>query len=124
MADLEERVEDNPQTAYEQSDWPVGTIGLILAVIFIMLVISPFVMIAAFPTTTADVSRTLTVEPPHPRLQTDPSGDLTQFRRKEEKRLHSYYWVDKQKGVVHIPIEQAMKEAVEEGIDGFARGKQ
>ena len=39
MAELEERVENNPQTAYEQSDWPIGTIGLILAVIFIMLVI-------------------------------------------------------------------------------------
>jgi hypothetical protein len=124
MAEPAERVEYNLATAYEQSDWPVATIGLILAVIFIMLVISPFVMIAAFPRTTADVIRTPTVEPPLPRLQTNPSADLAQFRAEEEKRLNSYYWVDKQKGFVHIPIDQAMKEAVEEGIDGFPRGKQ
>ena len=123
MADFEERVEDNPQTAYEQSDWPVGTIGLVLAAVFIILVISPFVMIAEFPTTPADVSRALTVEPPQPRLQTDPSEDFVRFRADEEKRLNSYYWIDQKKGIVHIPIEQAMKEIAEEGIDGFPRGR-
>jgi hypothetical protein len=124
MAELEERVEDNPETAYERSDWPLGTIGLILAAIFLMLAISPFVMIAAFPTTTSDVSRTLTVQPPQPRLQTDPSTDFGQFRAAEEKRLNSYYWIDRNKGIVHIPIAQTMKEVVEKGIDGFPREKQ
>jgi hypothetical protein len=123
MAELEERVEDNPETAYEHSDWPLGTIGLILLGTFILLVISPFVMMAAFPGSVADVSRAFTVEPPQPRLQTDPSEDLVKFRAEEEKRLDSYYWVDKKKGIVHIPIEQAMKEVAEEGIDGFPRGK-
>ena len=88
-----------------------------------MLVISPFVMIAAFPIAPADVSRALTVEPPQPRLQTDPSADLVQFRAEEKKRLHSYYWVDKKKGIIHIPIEQAMKQVAKDGIDGFPRGK-
>jgi hypothetical protein len=123
MAELEERIEDNPDTAYERSDWPIGTIGLILAAVFIVLVISPFVMIAAFPTTPADVSRALTVEPPQPRLQTDPSEDLVRFRAEEETQLNSYYWIDKKRGIVHIPIEQAMKQVVQEGIDGFPRGK-
>ena len=123
MAELEERIEDNPDTAYERSDWPIGTIGLILAAVFIVLVISPFVMIAAFPTTPADVSRALTVEPPQPRLQTDPSADLVRFRAEEETQLNSYYWIDKKRGIVHIPIEQAMKQVVQEGIDGFPRGK-
>ena len=123
MAELDERIEDNPDSAYEQSDWPLGTIGLIFVGIFILLVISPFVMIAAFPTTPADVSRALTVEPPQPRLQTDPSEDLLQFRAEEEKRLNGYYWIDKKKGIVHIPIERAMKEVAAEGIDGFPRGR-
>jgi hypothetical protein len=123
MAEHEERIEDNPDTAYEQSDWPLRTIFLILAATFVLLVISPFVMIAAFPTTPSDVSRTLTVEPPQPRLQTNPSADLAQFSADEDERLNSYYWIDKEKGIVHIPIEQAMKEIADEGIDGFPRGK-
>ena len=123
MAELDQRIEDNPDTAYERSDWPLGTIGLVLAATLVLLVISPLVMIAAFPTTPADVSRALTVEPPQPLLQTDPSEDLAQFRADEDKRLNSYYWIDKSKGAVHIPIEQAMKEVAEEGIDGFPRGQ-
>jgi hypothetical protein len=123
MAEFEERLEENPETAYEHSDWPLGTIALILLGTFILLAISPFVMIAAFPGSVPDVSRAFTVEPPQPRLQTDPSEDLVKFRAEEEKRLDSYYWIDKNKGIVHIPIERAMKEVAEEGIDGFPRGK-
>jgi hypothetical protein len=123
MAELEERVEDNPDTAYEQSDWPLGMIGLVLLGTLILLVIAPFVLIGAFPGSVSDVSRALTVEPPQPRLQKDPSEDLAKFMADEDKRLNSYYWIDKKKGIVHIPIEQAMKEITEEGIDGFPRGK-
>jgi len=124
VADFGKRIEDNPDTAYEQSDWPLGTIGLVLAAALILLVISPLVMIVAFPTTSADVNRALSVKPPQPRLQTDPSADLAKFRADEDKRLNSYYWIDKKKGDVHIPIEQAMKEVTAEGIDGFLRGSQ
>ena len=123
MAELQETIEGNADTAYERSDWPLGAIGLILLGIFIILVISPLVLIAAFPTTPADVSRALTVVPPQPQLQTAPSEDLAKFHAEEEKRLNSYYWVDKEKGVVHIPIEQAMRELAQEGIDGYSRGK-
>ena len=123
MAELEERVEDNPKTAYEQSDWPLGMIGLVLLGTLIFLVIAPFVLIGAFPDAVSDVSRALTVEPPQPRLQKDPSEDLAKFMADEDKRLSTYYWIDKKKGIVHIPIEQAMKEIAQEGIDGFPRGK-
>lgn len=123
MAEFDERIEVNPDTAYEQSDWPLGRIGLLLAGVLVLLVISPFVMIAVFPTTPSDVSRALTVVPPQPRLQTDPSEDLAQFRAAEEKRLDRYYWIDQKKGIVHIPIQRAMRIVAEKGIDGFPRGQ-
>jgi hypothetical protein len=123
MAELAERVEDNANTAYEESDWRLGTIGLILLGIFVFLVIAPFVLIAAFPRAVPDVGREMTITPPEPRLQLDPAEDLAQFRADEEERLNSYYWVDKEKGLVHIPISQAMKDVVEKGIDGFPRGQ-
>jgi hypothetical protein len=123
MAEIAERVEDNPKTAFEKSDWPLGTIALVLLGTLIFLVIAPFVLIGAFPRAVSDVSRALTVEPPQPRLQTDPPEDLAQFLVDEDKRLNTYYWIDKQKGIVHIPIKQAIQELAEEGIDGFPRGK-
>jgi hypothetical protein len=123
MAEIAERVENNPKTAFEKSDWPLGTIGLVLLGTLIFLVIAPFVLIGAFPRAVSDVSRALTIEPPQPRLQTNPSEDLARFLVDEDKRLNTYYWIDKKKGIVHIPIEQAMQELAEEGIDGFPRGK-
>ena len=125
MAELGQEIEvrSNPETEYEKSDWPLGTVGLVFVGILLFLVIAPFVLMAAFPRSVADVSRSLRIELPQPRLQTNPPEDLAQFRVDEEKQLHSYYWVDKQQGLVHIPIEQAMKKVAHNGIDGFPRGQ-
>jgi len=54
--------------------------------------------------------------PPEPRLQTDPRGDLRALREQEERTLRSYQWVDKNAGVVRIPIERAMSLTVDRGL--------
>ena len=54
--------------------------------------------------------------PPEPRLQTNPREDLRELRAKEDELLGSYGWVDKNAGVVRIPIEDAMKLTVERGL--------
>jgi hypothetical protein len=54
--------------------------------------------------------------PPEPRLQTNPRQDLIELRAKEDKVLYSYGWVDKNAGVVRIPITEAMKLTVERGL--------
>jgi hypothetical protein len=41
-----------------------------------------------------------------------PVTDLIDMRRRENEALHSYGWVDKQHGVVHIPIEDAKRRAL------------
>ena len=57
-----------------------------------------------------------TQQPPEPRLQTTPRQDLKDLRAAEDKRLHEYGWVDKNTGIVHIPIDEAMKHIVEKGL--------
>lgn len=49
-----------------------------------------------------------------PRLQVDEHYDIEAYRKKEFHKLNSYGWVDKQKGIVHIPIEQAMEKTLQE----------
>ena len=53
---------------------------------------------------------------PLPNLQTLPTLDLTAFRAREESVLHSYGWVDKEAGIVRIPIEEAMRLVAERGL--------
>jgi hypothetical protein len=61
--------------------------------------------------------------PPEPRLQTDPHGDLLRLRESEDHILNSYGWVDRNAGVVRIPIEQAMKLTVQRGLPSRAAGE-
>src|SRR6266446_3642252 len=44
----------------------------------------------------------LLVEVPPPRLQSDPAADLATLRSAEEKKLHSYGWVDRKAGLIRI----------------------
>jgi hypothetical protein len=53
--------------------------------------------------------------PAAPTLQQFPANELYEFRTKEEAELHSYGWVDKNAGTVHIPIEDAMRLMLERG---------
>ncbi len=118
------RRDRRPNIAFEPTDWPVGPIALIYVGVLVLLVISPLVLILGYPNALSDVGRSLRISPPGPRLQTDADSDLQRFRADEEKRLNSYYWIDKHKGTVHIPIEQAMKKLVVDGIPGFPKEQQ
>jgi hypothetical protein len=59
-------------------------------------------------------------EPPEPRLQTDPRGDLQQLRAHEDEILRSYGWVDRNAGIVRIPRDEAMKLTLKRGLPARA----
>ncbi len=113
--------EENPLTAFEPTDWSIAPVALIYVGMLALLVISCLVLIIAYPSSFPDVGRTLRIAPPGPRLQTNSESDLRRLRAEEEKRLTTYYWVDKQKGFVHIPIDQAMKKLAQSGAPGFPK---
>jgi hypothetical protein len=54
--------------------------------------------------------------PPEPRLQTDPRQDLADLRAMEDATLTSYGWVDKNAGIVRIPIDEAIRLTLERGL--------
>lgn len=114
---------ENPTTDFEPSDWSLRPVALIYVGIPLLLVISCLVLILAYPNALPDVDRSLHIAPPGPRLQTDAASDLRKFRADEERRLNTYYWIDKDKGTVHIPIDQAMKKLVATGAPGFPKGQ-
>jgi hypothetical protein len=50
--------------------------------------------------------------PPEPRLQVNPREDLGELRNRENAVLTTYGWVDRNNGVVRIPIQKAMELTV------------
>jgi hypothetical protein len=53
---------------------------------------------------------------PGPQLQVAPAKDLATLRAREEAELTQYGWIDKQAGVVRIPIERAMELTIQRGL--------
>jgi hypothetical protein len=59
-------------------------------------------------------------QPPLPRLQQRPAEDMQAYRDEQRGALESYGWVDRNAGVVHIPIEEAMRLLAERGLPARA----
>ena len=57
-------------------------------------------------------ARPLTV----PALQVNPASDLERLQESQRTILNSYGWVDQGKGIVHIPIDEAMKRVLANGL--------
>jgi hypothetical protein len=69
----------------------------------------------------AEVVKTEMSEPAQtfPRLVTAEPRVLAAFRAQEDALLSSYGWVEKDKGLVRIPIAEAMKIVAERGLPRF-----
>lgn len=61
--------------------------------------------------------------PPEPRLQTNPRQDLAELRAREDNTLTTYGWVDRNAGIMRIPIDEAIKLTIERGLPARAEPK-
>ena len=112
-------LETPPGSTYEHTDAHVGPMIkfaiwlLVSAVIVHIGLAAMYWLLVRESTERVDTRRyPLAVNgrlPAEPRLQQFPRTELYDFRTKEEGELHSYGWVDKTAGTVHIPIEDAMR---------------
>jgi hypothetical protein len=116
---MEENNQNRP--GFEQTDVNViavgkFAIGLVLVTILVMgLIVAVFNVLK-----TLEGGEAVSVDPtkvfPDPQLQKTPIPDLRAVRAAEDETLNSYGWVDQQKGVVRIPINQAMDLLVKKGL--------
>jgi hypothetical protein len=62
--------------------------------------------------------------PPEPRLQVNPKEELKQFQTAEDAVLNGYRWVDRNAGIVRIPIEEAIRLTLERGLPSRDESKE
>jgi hypothetical protein len=112
-------------TGHEVSDLDPKRIALFavtLAVIVVGVIFVTYALLRRFAT--AEVKSqaipsplSYTREPtPEPRLIVNSGQDLKAMRAAENAVLHSYDWVDKDHGVVRIPIERAIAILAARGL--------
>jgi hypothetical protein len=129
----------NPEVHREESDVSIRPIlwfgvWLTVATFVIYFIIAGLYAYFEDREASQDLVRTPLAEerkrvPDEPRLQLAPTGpgqtqpsfmddhpltDMRELREKEDAILHHHGWVDQQNGIVHIPIEDAIKLALQQ----------
>jgi hypothetical protein len=112
----------NPNIAFEASDMSVRAVGGIGLGVACFLVFIALVLAWGYAPATHDVYKAPTMLPPAPALQSDPHADLMAFETEKQARLTSYGWVDRAKGIIHIPIDEAMRQVAARGIPDWPAG--
>jgi hypothetical protein len=107
-------------TDYEKSDADSRLLAGLAIGIAVFLVAAPFILLAAYPGATRSGALPPHLpQPPAPRLQTDPRSDLDRLRSYERGELERLGWADRDRELVHIPIDRAMQLLVERGLPGW-----
>ena len=98
--------------------WAIGKFGITLTV---MMLLSIGLLIGLFQYFQSREDRSnKAVDPvatfPSPQLVPNEPKRLNEVRAEEEKVLDGYGWVDRQKGVVRIPVDQAIEVLAKRGL--------
>jgi hypothetical protein len=100
----------------------IGGAAVVVAAIVFALALTR-VFLAALGAGIHDPSRAPRELPPAPREQLHPLADYQHYRADEQSRLGSYAWVDRQAGIVQIPVERAMSLLVKDDTQAAAESE-
>jgi len=117
---------ENPEVRFEKQDIRATPVLQFLVGLAVTCVVVAFLLVAFYrgmrsyvaglqpppPLMKFEASRTA----PGPVLQDKPTPDLRAFRAQEDAILSTYGWADKSRGVVRIPVEEAMRLLAERGL--------
>ena len=122
----------NPDVAYEHRDLDLRTIVKFTVALIIFIGVGFIYLWGLFRyfqtnTTTHELKPPVLASerrrlPPEPRLQGAPGNEISgamelqKFRRQEEQQLRNYGWIDREAGVVRIPIEEAKAKLLKRGL--------
>src|SRR5215831_3882631 len=127
----------NPEVSFEPRDLSARGIFAFLIILAVMTVIFTFMLrgfyafldhyeqehqtppsplVTDVPNDTRHVPADARMKFPEPRLEVDERTQLNDFLTEQDDQLSTYGFVDKQAGVVRIPIEQAMKLVAQKGL--------
>jgi hypothetical protein len=117
---------------HESSDVPVKPLLLSLAAFAAGCLIAMWVMRAMFRSFDAsarsrDVPGHVLAEehqiPPPPKLEANPTAENEESAVAERKLLDTYGWIDRDAGIVRVPVERALELVLQEGLPARAKAR-
>jgi hypothetical protein len=127
QSEHDEVPEHNPSVAHERTEEDVKAIsgfGIGLAIGIVVVVFAMWGMFEWFyaredrasPAVAPIILSEKPQLPPEPRLQAVPRLDLKALHEGEDEILNNYAWIDPDKGIARIPIEEAIKIVAAKGL--------
>jgi hypothetical protein len=129
MADQDEipELHTTPAHVHEGSDVSIKGLGVFLAGLAITMILTGAIMVWLFniflaeareadPTPSPLATPGEPAPPPGPLLQVAERLDLRVHRESQEKLIHETGWIDREAGVVRIPIDRAIELTAERGF--------
>lgn len=117
--EIEPEIFEEPDDLKPKNLW-IFAVSLIGSIWVIVLLMYPLFTFFKYDRTggrqPAKVLSYLPPRPPRPRNVDHPYQVLDDFRKTENGQLNGYAWVDRDKGLVSIPIERAMEIIARRGI--------
>jgi len=106
---------------FEQSDVNVIAVSKVAIALLLVTILAMALLVGVFNYfKVQEGGAAKNIEPtkvfPEPQLEKTPIPDLKEVREAEDRVLNNYGWADRQKGVVRIPISQAMDMVVAKGL--------
>lgn len=83
----------------------ISMVGMIVFILFAGALLSSSLLSG----NSVVITPAATLLPPEPRLEIYPAQNFPALHATQEAGLNSYGWVDRQNGIVHIPVERAME---------------
>lgn len=107
---------------YEVSELDASYIGWFAAGLVLLLIataLATFAMMGGFrvqsPPSLQAPRSDVPSGAPVPLLQSAPAGELRAYRLEKAEALQGYRWIDRDAGIVQLPIERAMQLIAERG---------
>ena len=117
---------DNPADRHEQRDvnvkavskFAIGLALLCIAAFAIVVGVFRFLehVTSGVPSGRQNAAIDARERPPAPQLEETPALDLEREQAAEQELLHTYGWIDKQAGVVRLPIDRAIDLMAQRGL--------
>lgn len=108
QAELHQTAPDDDPQIFNLRIFRWFTISLVGMIVFV-LVFGALLTGFLSPGSSIVITPAPTLLPPEPRLEIYPAQNFPGLHATQQAGLNSYGWVDRQKGIVHIPVEQAME---------------
>jgi hypothetical protein len=124
----------HPERRHEERDMNVNAVALFAVSLVVALTIVHYLAVVMFRHLASQPSSYLPPTPlaasrekfAGPRLLVDQALDMNKLHASEQSVLNSYDWVDRDHGIVHIPIDRAIELVAQRGIptNGAEQGAQ